>query len=218
VYYQVVIETSEKMDKKGNYREYYEPDKTDLNETTDDTAIPLLKKEESQSDGYLTNPSDIRRYIAYVPQDVHLFKGTIKENIIASEHHPDDNVILHASKVSTTDEFVSMHPLGYDMPIGERGAGLSGGQRQSVAIARSLVQDSSIMLMDEPSNAMDQTTENKLISNLKDRFENETLILVTQKMSLLSIVDRVVVMHHGKIALNDKKDVVIKKLGGSFNE
>jgi len=164
------------------------------------------------------DPSDIRRYISYVPQDVHLFRGTIKENIVSSEHHPDDNVILHASQISTTDEFVSIHPMGYDMPIGERGAGLSGGQRQSVAIARSLIQDSSIMLMDEPSNSMDQTTESRLIKNLEHRFDGETLILITQKMSLLSIVDRVIVMHQTRVALDDKKDVALKKLGGSFHE
>ena len=163
------------------------------------------------------DPADIRRYISYVPQDIHLFKGTIKDNIIASEHHPHDETILKAAKISTTDDFVALHPLGYDMPIGERGAGLSGGQRQSVGIARSLIQDSSIMLMDEPSNSMDPTTEQKLLRNLKDRFEDETLVLITQKLSLLDITDRVIVMHQAHLVMDDKKEVVAKKLGGIPN-
>jgi len=74
------------------------------------------------------------------------------------------------------------------------------------------------MLMDEPSNSMDQTTENRLIKNLEHRFDDETLIFITQKMSLLSIVDRVIVMHQARVALDDKKEIALKKLGGSFHE
>jgi len=161
------------------------------------------------------DPANIRRYIAYVPQDVHLFKGTIKDNIISSESHPHTEDVIAAAQVSTAEEFVSKHPLGYDMPIGERGAGLSGGQRQSVGIARSLLQDSSIMLMDEPSNAMDQTTESKLLHNLKERLADETMILITQKLSLLAIADRVIVMHQSRVLIDDTKEAVTKKLGGT---
>ena len=163
------------------------------------------------------DPADVRRYIAYVPQDVHLFKGTIKDNIISSENHPHTEDVIAAAQISTAEEFVSKHPLGYDMPIGERGAGLSGGQRQSVGIARSLLQDSSIMLMDEPSNAMDQTTESKLLHNLKERLVDETMILITQKLSLLAITDRVIVMHQSRVLLDDTKEIVTKKLGGQAN-
>jgi ATP-binding cassette subfamily C protein LapB len=164
------------------------------------------------------DPADLRKYISFVPQDIHLFKGTLKENIIASERHPHDEDVIHASIISGAYEFVHTHPKGYEMPIGERGAGLSGGQRQSVGVARALLQDSSIMLMDEPSNAMDQTSEKQLIERLKQELEPKTVILITQRLSLLSLTDRIIVMHHAKVLLDDTKEVVTKKLqGGNAN-
>ena len=115
------------------------------------------------------------------------------------------------------DDFVQTHPLGFDMPIGERGAGLSGGQRQSVGIARSLMQESSVMIMDEPSNSMDQTTESNLLRRLTKELEKETVILITQKLSLLAMANRVIVMHHSKVLLDDTKEKVTKQLGGNQN-
>jgi len=163
------------------------------------------------------DPADLRRFISYVPQDVHLFKGTIKENIISSEQYPDVGTIINAAQVSGVEEFVRTHPLGYDMPIGERGAGLSGGQRQSVGVARALVQDSSIMIMDEPTNAMDQTTEKRLMDRLKKELKDQTLVVITQKMTLLDMVDRVIVMHASKVLIDGKKSDVLKQLSGASN-
>ena len=163
------------------------------------------------------DPADLRRFISYVPQDVHLFKGTIKDNIVSSEQHPDVGDIIYAAQVSGVEEFVQTHPLGYDMPIGERGAGLSGGQRQSVGIARALMQESSIMIMDEPSNAMDQTTEKNLMNRLKKEFKEQTVLIITQKLGLLDMVERVIVMHNSKVLLDDKRDIVIKQLSGASN-
>jgi len=158
------------------------------------------------------DPADLRRYIAYVPQEINLFKGTIKDNIISSEQHPDVADVIYASQVSGVEEFVRTHPLGYEMPIGERGSGLSGGQKQSVGIARALMQNSSIMIMDEPSNAMDQTTESQLLANLKEPLQPQTLLLITQKLSLLEMSDRIIVMHHSKVLLDGTKEEVIKQL------
>jgi len=163
------------------------------------------------------DPSDLRRYISYVPQEIHLFKGSMKDNIISSEHHPHVEDVIHAAQVSGVEDYVRTHPLGYDMPIGERGAGLSGGQKQSVGIARALMKNSSIMLMDEPSNAMDQTTEAILLKNLEKELKRKTVILVTQKLSLLDMVDRVIVMHNSKVLLDDTKANVTKQLGGTSN-
>jgi ATP-binding cassette, subfamily C, bacterial LapB len=160
------------------------------------------------------DPADLRRSMSYVPQDIHLFKGTLKDNIISSERHPSDEDVIRASIVSGTYEFVHTHPKGYDMPVGERGAGLSGGQRQSVGIARALLEGSTIMLMDEPSNAMDQTTEAQLIKNLQEEVKEKTMILVTQKLTLLSLADRIIVMHRSKIVMDGPKDEVVKKLQG----
>ena len=164
------------------------------------------------------DPADLRKHVSFVPQDIHLFKGTLKENIIASERHPHDEDVIRASIISGTYEFVHTHPKGYDMPIGERGAGLSGGQRQSVGVARALLQDGSIMLMDEPTNAMDQTSEKQLIEKLKDELKPKTLILITQKLSLLDLAERVIVMHHAKVLLDGTKEEVTKKLQGGSSD
>ena len=161
------------------------------------------------------DPADLRRFMSYVPQDINLFRGTIKENIVSSEKHPDIADIIYATQVSGVEDFVQKHPLGFDMPIGERGAGLSGGQRQSVGIARALMQDSSVMLMDEPSNAMDQTTESNLLSRLTKELADQTVILITQKFSLLKMTERVIVMHNAKVLLDDEKTKVLKQLGAS---
>jgi len=161
------------------------------------------------------DPADLRRFVSYVPQDIHLFRGTIKDNIVSSEQHPAVEDVINAAQVSGVEDFVKTHPLGFDMPIGERGAGLSGGQRQSVGVARALMQESSIMIMDEPSNAMDQTSEAQLLSRLSQELQNQTVIIITQKLSLLAMTDRVIVMHNSKVLLDGLKDEVTKKLGGT---
>ncbi len=160
------------------------------------------------------DPANLRRSISYVPQDIHLFKGTIKDNIISSERAPSDEDVVRATKISGAYEFVHSHPKGYDMPIGERGTGLSGGQRQSVGVARALLSDSTIMLMDEPTNAMDQATETNLIQNLQKEIIDKTMILVTHKLNILSLVDRVIVMNNSKVLIDGSKEEVIKKLQG----
>ena len=163
------------------------------------------------------DPADLRRFVSYVPQDVNLFKGTIKENIVSSEQHPDVSDIIYAAQVSGVEEFVQTHPLGFDMPIGERGAGLSGGQRQSVGIARALMKESSVMIMDEPSNSMDQTSESRLLAKLKKELHDQTVMIITQKLSLLDMTDRVIVMHQSKVLLDGSKEDVTAQLGGGAN-
>jgi ATP-binding cassette subfamily C protein LapB len=101
------------------------------------------------------------------------------------------------------------------MPIGERGAGLSGGQRQSVAIARAFINDSSFMILDEPTNAIDQTTEINILKSMKENIKDKTIILVTQKMSMLELTDRVIVLHESKKLADGKKVDVLKQLGAN---
>jgi ATP-binding cassette, subfamily C, bacterial LapB len=163
------------------------------------------------------DPADLRRYIGYVPQDVSLFAGTIKENIIASDRHPHDEDLLEAARLSGVDDFVHTHPMGYDMPIGERGAGLSGGQRQSVGVARALLQEAPLLLMDEPTNAMDQGSEDGICKRLEPKLGEKTLVLITQKLPMLRLCKRVIVIHRGKIAVDGKKEDVLGQLSRNTN-
>ena len=160
------------------------------------------------------DPADLRKHMSYVSQDLMLFKGTVKDNITFRASHAGDTAMLKAAMISGTDEFVKKHPKGYEMPIGERGQGLSGGQKQSIGIARAFLLDTPIMLMDEPSNAMDQVTETKLLNNLNNSLRDATSLMVTQKMTLLKIVDRVIVMNDGKIIIDAPKEEALLKLGG----
>ncbi|MGE4457576.1 MAG: type I secretion system permease/ATPase [Arcobacteraceae bacterium] len=161
------------------------------------------------------DPADLRKKVGYVAQDVNLFRGTVKNNILGSYKFVDDEWMLECSRLSGTDEFVKLHPMGYEMPIGERGAGLSGGQRQSVGIARALIGNANIFLFDEPTNAMDQTTEDLILRNLMTIMQERTLLIVTQKMNMLELVDRVIVMNQGEKILDGAKQDVLKKLGGT---
>jgi ATP-binding cassette subfamily C protein LapB len=160
------------------------------------------------------NPADIRRNIAYVAQDITLFRGTLKDNLVIRAPHADDEAILRASKLACVDEFVNIHPLGFEMQVGERGEGLSGGQRQSVSIARAFLIDSPIVLFDEPTSMMDSQTESRVMKNIEQSIGDKTLILVTHKNSLLNVAQRVIVMHNSKKILDDSKEEVIKKLKG----
>lgn len=164
------------------------------------------------------DPADLRKNISYVSQDIHLFKGNAKDNITYKNTRVTDEQMLRASIISGADEFIRKHPKGYEMPIGERGMGLSGGQRQSIGIARALLLETPIVIMDEPTNAMDQLSENRLIANLKSSFDDKTAIFITQKNTLLSLVDRIIVMNEGKIYLDGPRDQVIAKLSGVSNE
>ncbi|QCD53106.1 type I secretion system permease/ATPase [Campylobacter sp. RM16192] len=160
------------------------------------------------------DPADLRRNIGYVPQDVMLFKGTVRANIVYKAPHVDDMQIIRAAKVSGVDEYVDSHPLGFDMPVLERGEGISGGQRQAIAVARAFLLDSPIILLDEPTNSLDSGVEYKLKNNLKYNTENKTVVLITHKTSLLDLVDRLIVVDGGKILLDGKKEDVLAKLNG----
>ncbi|AYJ80518.1 type I secretion system permease/ATPase [Aliarcobacter cryaerophilus ATCC 43158] len=158
------------------------------------------------------DPTELRKNIAYVSQDVLLFNGTVKENIVYRLPHIDDEKIIEAATVSGVMDFINKHPKGFDMPVGERGAFLSGGQRQSIAIARAILQDYPIVLLDEPTSAMDSSTESKFMKNIKEYLKGKTMILVTHKTSLLSLADRIIVMEDGQVVLDGKKDYVVDKL------
>jgi ATP-binding cassette, subfamily C, bacterial LapB len=163
------------------------------------------------------DPADLRKNISYVSQDIMLFRGTVKDNITFRASHSTDGAMIRAAQVSGASEFIKKHPKGYEMPVGERGMGLSGGQRQSIGIARALLLDTPIMMLDEPSSSMDQVSEAKLLQNLEKEFKEKTAIIVTQKMNILKIVDRVIVIDEGRLIIDEPKEKALQKLqaGGS---
>lgn len=160
------------------------------------------------------DPADLRKNIGYVPQDVMLFSGTVKENIAYRAPHADDSMIIKAAQISGTLDFINKHPLGFDLPVGEGGRGLSGGQRQSISIARAFLLDSPFVLLDEPTNSMDNSSEAKIIRELKFNLKGKTAIITTHKFALLELCERLVVMDDGKIIMDGKKEEVLKKLTG----
>ena len=156
-------------------------------------------------------PFDLRNNIGTLLQDVWLFSGTVRENIAVGADRPSDSEILHAAKQAGAHDFVSKHPLGYDVRVGERGAGLSGGQRQSIALARALVGRKPILFLDEPTSAMDVQSEKSLISVLRELEPDRTLVLVTHRTALLEAVDRVIVLDDGKVATDGPKEILTRR-------
>lgn len=158
------------------------------------------------------DPADLRRNIGYVSQDIMLFFGTVRKNITLGAPYADDRALLRAAEIAGVTEFVNRHPLGFDMPVGERGEFLSGGQRQAISIARSLLMNPPIVVMDEPSNSMDNTSEERLKSRLAEFVADKTLVLVTHRASMLDLVNRLIVMDNGKVVADGPKERVLEVL------
>jgi ATP-binding cassette subfamily C protein LapB len=158
------------------------------------------------------DPADLRRHIGYVPQDPKVFFGTARSNIGMKAPWADDIEILNCAKLSGADKFISRHAAGYDMPIGENGKGLSGGQCQAITIARALLNSPTILLLDEPTSSMDNSTEMQFIQNMKTYLQGRTLVLITHKVSLLELVDRLIVLQNGKIVADGPKAKVLDAL------
>ncbi len=158
------------------------------------------------------DPADLRRNTGYISQDVVLFSGTVRDNITASMPHASEEDVLRVSRLSGVHDFISQHPMGYDAPVGERGEGLSGGQRQSIALARAMLLDPSIYICDEPTNAMDVQAETAFTKHLFDQTKGKTLILITHRFQLLPLVERLILMDQGRVVLDGKRDEVLKAL------
>lgn len=166
------------------------------------------------ADSRQIDPSDLRRNIGYVPQEVNLFYGSLRDNVVAGGGNEgvEDEALLRALKLAGLGELVSGHPHGVELQVGERGSMLSGGQRQSVGIARALVNDPPILLLDEPTSAMDHSSEQAFKRNLEEYAQGKTVVLVTHRTSLMSLVDRIMVMDSGRVVADGPKDEVIEAL------
>lgn len=158
------------------------------------------------------DPIDLRRAIGHAPQDPILFYGTLKHNLTLGAPFVDDADMLAAASIAGIDEFAARHPDGYDMVIGERGESISGGQRQSIAIARALINNPSIVLLDEPSSNMDNQSETALKSRLKEACQDKTVIVITHRTAMLSLIDRLIIVDEGRIVADGPKDYVIDAL------
>lgn len=158
------------------------------------------------------DPAELRRNIGYVPQDVTLFYGSLRDNITMAAPLADDAAVLRAAGVAGILEFANSHAHGFGMHVGERGESLSGGQRQGVAIARAVVGDPPILLLDEPTAAMDHASEEEVKRQLGAFAAGKTMIVITHRTSLLDLVDRIVVIDAGRIVADGPKAQVVEAL------
>ncbi|MBP0592610.1 type I secretion system permease/ATPase [Paraburkholderia sp. LEh10] len=160
------------------------------------------------------DPAALRRGIGHVPQDVMLFSGSVKDNIMLGAPGADDAAVLRAAQIAGVTDFVNRLPNGFDLPVGERGEALSGGQRQAIAIARAELLAPPVLVLDEPSSAMDNRSEEMFKARLAAELESRTLIVITHRASLLSLVNRVIVMDQGRVVADGPKDQVLAALAG----
>ncbi len=156
--------------------------------------------------------SDLRHNIGYLPQDINLFSGSLRDNLVAGARYVDDETVLRAAELAGVHEFARLHPQGYELQVGERGLNLSGGQRQNVALARAMLLDPPILLLDEPTSSMDNAGEERLKQRLQPLIADKTLLLVTHRASMLSLVERLVIVDRGRIIADGPKDVVLDAL------
>ena len=161
------------------------------------------------------DPADLRANIGAVLQDVCLFSGSIKENIALGLESVSDEDILQAAKIAGVHEFVGESSGGYDQQLAERGEGLSGGQRQAIALARALASKPSILLLDEPSSALDSHAEAALIARLSRATRGRTLLVVTHRMSMVRLVDRIIVIDRGRVIVDGPRDRVLDAMASA---
>jgi ATP-binding cassette subfamily C protein LapB len=158
------------------------------------------------------DPADVRRSVGYVAQSCMLFYGTLRENIAIGAPYADDRAIVEAARIAGLSEFVDRHPLGFDMVIGERGETLSGGQLQGVSIARAVLMNPPILLLDEPTSSMDYTSERELMKRLGEFAAGKTMIIVTHRSSLIDLATRMIVLDDGQVVADGPRDKVVEAL------
>lgn len=156
--------------------------------------------------------AEVRQQIGYVAHDLPLLSGSLRDNLTLGARYVSDSRMLEVARLTGVDELALRHPQGFDRPVGERGQLLSGGQRQTVLLARALLLDPPILLLDEPTSHMDNGSEDQLRQHLYSLLPGKTLLLVTHRMSMLTLVDRLLVMDNGKLVADGPKDAVIEAL------
>ena len=155
---------------------------------------------------------ELRGRVGVLPQDVVLFYGSIRDNIALGDPTINDHLILRAASLAGVTDFLRNNPAGFAAQVGEQGKALSGGQRQAVALARALVRDPEVLILDEPTSNMDTDSELMLQKRLQSVIGGRTLVLVTHRLSMLRIVDRLIVMEDGQVKLDGPRDAVLQSL------
>lgn len=160
------------------------------------------------------DPAEFRARVGFVPQEPRLFHGTLRDNVLMGRAHIDAARLVEVARLTGLDRVISAHPLGWDLPVGEMGGLLSGGQRQLVALARSLVTQPKLLLMDEPTSSMDAQSEMAFLRQLRDAAVDCTFVVVTHRPAVLELVSRIVVMDAGRLVLDGPRDQVLAALSG----
>lgn len=158
------------------------------------------------------DPADLRRRIGSAMQDSLLLSGTVRENIVLGREGVDDDELIRAAEISGTHQFMGQIANGYDRKLADRGEGLSGGQRQSIAIARALVGRPPVLIFDEPSSSMDQQTETALIDRLEAATRDNSLIVITHRTPMLRLVSRMIILDRGKVGADGARDVILSAM------
>jgi ATP-binding cassette subfamily C protein LapB len=161
------------------------------------------------------DPADFRARVGFVTQDPRLFNGTLRDNVLLDRPAADPARLSDVARLTGLDRLLSQHPKGWELPVGESGGLLSGGQRQLVALARCLVTQPQILLMDEPTSSMDAQSEVAFLRQLKEACGNCTLVLVTHRPAVLELVNRVVVVDAGRVVMDGPKQQVLAALSGA---
>ena len=157
-------------------------------------------------------PEDMRSNFGIVHQNVALFSGTIRDNIALGVDDYEDEFLVKVAEVSGIMDWLGKLPNGFDYEVSEGGKELSGGQRQTVALARALMRRPHYLLLDEPTANMDTGTEQMVLGGLKNHLTDETVVIVTHRMAPLALVDRIIVLENGRVAIDGPKDLVIQRL------
>ena len=160
------------------------------------------------------HPDDLRHHVGAVLQDVTLLSGSVRDNIALGRAGIDDAEVLRVAALAGVHDFMGAIPGGYDLRLADRGEGLSGGQKQAIAIARALAGRPRVLLLDEPTSAMDTQSENALIARLGSELEGRTLVLVTHRASMLRLVERVIILDNGKVVADGPRDEVLRATMG----